>query len=218
SHLLHHACEHLSHPHHDPEARYLAGGSGWRHRIRRTVAQLQSSLIGRLLIGPAIEVAGLAWREGRRVAQGAPGARAEWLRHAIAVAGVLLWLTVVCHMSLGRYLLCFVYPGIALSLLRSFAEHRADMTPGGQVAVVENAPLLGLLFLNNNLHAAHHAWPALPWWRLPASYRAHRGALLSANGGLVYDGYGEVFARFAFRPHHSLEHPAFGAAIAEAVR
>jgi fatty acid desaturase len=180
------------------------------------VARLQSTLVGRLLLGPAVEVARLALTEGRRVACGEPGARAEWLFHGIAVAAVLAWLTAVCHMTLGRYFLCFVYPGIALSLLRSFAEHRADATPGGQVAVVENAPVLGLLFLNNNLHAAHHAWPALPWWRLPAQFREHREALLTANGGLVYGGYGEVLARFAFRPHDTLEHPAFRDAEAEA--
>jgi fatty acid desaturase len=209
SHLAHHACEHLAHPEHDPEARYLAAGAGWRHRAVRFVAALQASLLGRLLLGPFVEVARLGWEETRRLTRGEPGARSEWAVHAVGVAAVLAWLSLICHLSLARYLLCFVYPGMALSLLRSFAEHRADATPGGQVAVVENAPILGLLFLNNNLHAAHHAWPALPWWRLPTQYRAHRQALLSANGGLVYDGYHEVFARFALRPHHTLEHPAF---------
>ncbi|THD61586.1 fatty acid desaturase [Phenylobacterium sp.] len=216
SHLLHHACEHLAHPDHDPEARYLGLGSGWRHRTVRFIAGLQATLIGRLLVGPFVEVARLGWDEARRVARGEPGARAEWAAHAAGVAVVMTWLIAVCQLSLARYLLCFVYPGIALSLLRSFAEHRADATPGGQVAVVENAPVLGLLFLNNNLHAAHHAWPTLPWWRLPARYRIHRPALLSANGGLVYDGYGEVFARFAVRPHHTLEHPAFAPPTGEA--
>jgi fatty acid desaturase len=216
SHIQHHACEHLADPAHDPEARYLAAGSGWRHQGQRMAARLQSSLLGRLLIGPAAEIARLIGSEGRRLLRGAPGARREWLFHTIAVAAVLVWLTVVCRMSLGRYLVCFVYPGIALSLLRSFAEHRADGTPGGRVAVVENAPVLGLLFLNNNLHAAHHAWPTLPWWRLPAKYREHRHALLVANGGLAYDGYGEVLARFAFRPHDTLEHPGFGDPATEA--
>jgi fatty acid desaturase len=110
-------------------------------------------------------------------------------------------------MSLGRYILCFVYPGLMLSLIRSFAEHRAEPAPGHRVAIVERAPVFGLLFLNNNLHAAHHAWPGLAWWRLPQHYRRHRAALLAGNGGLVYDGYAEVFARFFLRPHDVGEYP-----------
>jgi fatty acid desaturase len=106
-------------------------------------------------------------------------------------------------MSLLRYVLCFVYPGVALSLLRSFAEHRADPDPARRVAVVERAPLLGLLFLNNNLHAAHHAWPGAPWFRLSGLYAAHRERLL---GGLVYDGYADVVRRFLLRPHDQIEH------------
>lgn len=33
---------------------------------------------------------------------------------------------------------------------------------------------LRLLILNMNLHRLHHARPALPWWRLPAQFRAER--------------------------------------------
>jgi fatty acid desaturase len=75
------------------------------------------------------------------------------------------------------------------------------------VAVVERAPLMGLLFLNNNLHALHHAQPGLAWHRLPGRYRRNRAAILAANGGLVYAGYREVFARFLLRPHDQTVHP-----------
>ena len=33
---------------------------------------------------------------------------------------------------------------------------------------------LRLLFLNMNLHRVHHSRPALPWWALPAQFRASR--------------------------------------------
>jgi fatty acid desaturase len=85
--------------------------------------------------------------------------------------------------------------------VRSFAEHRADANPDHRVAVVEGAPLLGLLFLNNNLHAAHHDRPGLAWHRLPSFYAQERERLLAANGGLVYAGYAQVFRRYLLRPH-----------------
>jgi len=209
SHIAHHASAHLAHPQHDPEARYLAAGEGSRHHLAVFVGRLQSTLAGRLILGPLLEVTQFLWREAGRVARGEAVARSAWGRHLVAVAGVWAWLHFVCALSLASYLACFVYPGLALTMVRSFAEHRADPSPAGRVAVVERAPLLGLLFLNNNLHAAHHAWPGLAWWRLPGAYRRHRAALLAENGGLVYRGYAEVFARFLFRPHDVLVHPMY---------
>ena len=76
-----------------------------------------------------------------------------------------------------------------------------------RTAVVEGSALFGPLFLFNNLHAAHHRWPRVPWYRLPALYRAERDRLLADNGGLVYRGYGEIARRFLFRRHHSAVHP-----------
>jgi fatty acid desaturase len=167
------------------------------------VGRAQATLAGRLIVGPVVEIAGFLIGEADRLRDDAPDARRDWAGHVLASAAVLAWLHFVCQLNLATYLLAFVLPGAALTLVRSFAEHRAD----GRVAVVERAPLFGLLFLNNNLHAAHHAWPGLPWWRLPTRYRQHREALLAANGGLVYAGYGEVFRRFLFRPHDVLLHP-----------
>ena len=78
---------------------------------------------------------------------------------------------------------------MSLALLRSFAEHRAASDVFERTAIVENAPILGLLYLYNNLHAAHHERPTLPWYQIPAWYRENRERLIKANGGLVYDGY-----------------------------
>ncbi len=123
---------------------------------------------------------------------------------------MLVWVVGVCRMSLAEYLLAFVYPGAALSLLRSFAEHRADPDPMRRVGTVEHAPLLGLLFLNNNLHMAHHRAPSAPWYRLPALHRNLREEVL-ASGAPVYDGYVQLATRYLLRPHDRLTHPAFGA-------
>jgi fatty acid desaturase len=206
SHMAHHATEHLTHPDHDPESRYLTQGEGLGHALRRLALRVQGPLIGRLVAGPLVQIAQFLAVEARAVFKGELGARARWARHAAVLAPLLLWLRFVCHLPLTQYFFCFVYPAGALSLLRSFAEHRAGATQAERVAVVERAPVLGLLFLNNNLHIAHHAWPAASWYELPRLYAANRGRLLSANGGLVYDGYLDVARRFLLRPHDRLDH------------
>jgi fatty acid desaturase len=204
THLDHHASEHLTHPAFDPEARYLPAEAG---RRRRLLAAAQASLSARLVLGPVLEIAAFVATEAHRLARGEAEVWRAWSAHAAAVGAVWAWLHFACGLGLARYLLCFVYPGVALSMIRSFAEHRAAGSPGARVAVVEHAPVLGLLFLNNNLHAVHHAWPELPWWRLPARYRQRRGEILLANEGLVYSGYADVFRRYAFRPHDVATHP-----------
>lgn len=207
SHQAHHASEHLAHPAFDPESRYLAAGPAPGRRLRRLAAQAQATLAGRILLGPLLDGGGFLAAQAMQVVRGEGDARKVWTQHGLAVGVIWAWLHFVCGLDLAKYLACFVYPGMALSLIRSFAEHRAATRPGHRVAVVENAPILGLLFLHNNLHAVHHAWPGLAWWRLPERYRARRDEILTANGGLVYSGYGEVFARFLFRAHDAIEHP-----------
>src|SRR5262249_17431071 len=155
----------------------------------------------------ALEIGGFLASEAKALAADRPGVRRAWALHLAGVAAIGAWLFGWLHLSLGQYLIGFVYPGAALSLLRSFAEHRADPEPARRIAIVERAPLLGLLFLNNNLHAVHHAFPGASWRRLPGLYAAHRGDLLGANGGLVYRGYADVFRRFLWRPHDVLVHP-----------
>lgn len=212
-HLAHHATEHLTVPGFDPESRYLSGAAG---RLARAAAWASATLAGRLLLGPVLEINGFLASEARALAAGEPGARRAWAAHLAGVGAVIAWLTGVCHLGLGGYLAAFVYPGAALSLLRSYAEHRADPEPGRRIAIVERAPVFGLLFLNNNLHAAHHAFPAASWRELPRLYAASREALLAANGGLVYRGYADVFRRFLLRPHDVLVHPQAAAKLEEA--
>jgi fatty acid desaturase len=211
SHLAHHATEHLTDPAHDPEARYLPASARSAHRLAAT---LQASLLGRLILGPFVEIGVFGWTETARVLRREPGRLSLWIGHGLAAGLVVGWLVLACDMPLWLYLTCFVYPGAALSLLRSYAEHRADPTPQHRVAVVEHAPILGLLFLHNNLHVAHHDRPGAPWHQLPRLYARDRERLLSANGGLVYDGYGEVVRRFLFKPHDRAVHPSTDGAAA----
>src|SRR3546814_16228054 len=63
--------------------------------------------------------------ESARLLRGETRHAAAWALHAAGVARVLLWVIAVCGLPLWQYLLLFVYPGIALSLVRSFLEHQA---------------------------------------------------------------------------------------------
>jgi fatty acid desaturase len=101
-----------------------------------------------------------------------------------------------------EYVLGVGYGGLSLTMLRSFAEH-LDVTDGTRTAYVEAGRFFSLLYLNNNLHQAHHEQPDLPWHQLPAAGGASHAAERSALGAGHYaGGYGELFARYAFRPLH----------------
>jgi fatty acid desaturase len=216
SHIAHHRSIAITDPYDDPESRYLTAPAGWWGRSKVAIERVQSTLFGRLLLGPFLTVGRFlsgevarGWRSPRETAS-------DWIPHLAGVALVVAWLA-ICRISVAHYLLLFVYPGISLTLLRSFAEHRASRKPGHRVAIVERAGVFGLLFLNNNLHAAHHRAPGLAWYVLPDFHRRYRQQLLRANGGLLYRGYYDIVRRFAFRPHDTIVHPDHRPAMAEII-
>ncbi len=102
-------------------------------------------------------------------------------------------------MPLWQYALFVVYPGLCLGMLRSFFEHHYAVRPGHRTAIVESGFPFNLLFLNNNLHLIHHLSPALPWFRIPAVWRAARTELLEHNGGFYFAGYSRLAAKHIFR-------------------
>lgn len=205
-HRAHHATEAITEPLLDSESRYLPREDGRVARLRRGAAHLQSSLVGRLLFGPFVAVVAFLAGECRRRARSPGAVVRDWLPHLVGVGIVLAWLH-ACGFGIGRYVLLFVYPGTALTMLRSFAEHRAAADPGHRVAIVEHGGPLALLFLNNNLHAVHHLAPGMPWYRLPAFYRRHRAEILRRNGDLRYRSYGAIVRLYAWRRHDDIVHP-----------
>jgi fatty acid desaturase len=214
SHLVHHRDERLTDPFDDPESAYLAPEQWQAHcAVARSVIGLQTTLLGRLVLGPPWRIARFLIANGRAALAGDRATLLAWAEHLPGVALVVFWLGFVCEMNLSFYLIAVVYPGTSLLLLRSFAEHRAAYGVLERTAVVENAWLFGPLFLFNNLHAAHHERPALTWYKLPGYYRANRERLLAGNGGLIYDGYGEIARRFLMAPHDTPAHPCCGPSI-----
>lgn len=204
SHLAHHGTAFLTDPFDDPESYYVDGGS-WRRmsRVHRAVLAAMQTVIGRLLLGPPVVVLRFFAAEVRLVAGGELARLRIWAVHAAACAAVLAWVVGVSGIPLWLYLLGFVYPGLSLTLLRSFIEHRPAGEQVARSALVEAGPVMSLLYLNNNLHALHHAAPQIAWYQLPSVYRETRAALLRRNGGFRYAGYLEVLCRFALRAKDS---------------
>jgi fatty acid desaturase len=167
-----------------------------------------------MLIGPVISVGNFFVLERHALRRGGWARLRMWLAHSIGVVAVLGWVVGVCHISPVVYLVFVVYPGTSLSLVRSFAEHRANADHRLRTAVVEANPLLSLIFLNNNLHIAHHWRPSVPWYELPALWRRLCGtpqALRAADAGMVYrGGYLEIVRRYLVRPVIRVEQPAWG--------
>jgi fatty acid desaturase len=215
THLQHHNDNRLTDPLEDPES-YYHTAEQWRALgpLGRALSRAQSTLLGRLVLGPAWAMARFWGGEAAALAQGNFRRGPILARHAIQTTLVLAWVIGVCGMPLQLYVWAFVYAGTALALVRSFAEHRAETQVERRTAIVEDSWLLGPLFLFNNLHVVHHLRPSLPWWKIPRWYRLNRAAVIARNGGLVYRSYFEVARLYLFKPHDAAVHPSERAAAA----
>jgi len=207
SHLAHHQDDNLTDPSDDPESYYLDRDKFARlGSIARIVLNVNNSLAGRLLIGPPMQTAA-AWIAGARViAAGDRRQLAIWSGHLLGLVLLAGWLGFV-GMPVWVYVLFVAYPGIALVLIRSFAEHRAVDDTAQRTAVVEAGWFFRLLFLNNNFHVTHHARPELPWPEVSRSYWANREKILASNGGYLIAGYGDLFRRYLTRPKEPVAYP-----------
>ena len=208
SHLAHHDDERLTDPLDDPESWY------WTERdwaqltpLGRGMVRISQTLLGRITIGAFWGIGRFLAAEWRALIADRPGARALWLEHLAWCIPVLAWVKLVCGMPVWIYVLTMAIPGNSLTLIRSFAEHRALPAVRARIALVEGSWVLGPLYLFNNLHALHHEAPWVPWYRYPARYRRIRARLIAENGGLVYRSYFEVAWRFLLRPHDAPRHP-----------
>ena len=215
THLAHHRNDLLTDPTADPESYYVTP-EHWAELgpLARGLLVVHNSLAGRLILGPFVCLYRLVTGEAARLLAGDGSNLRAWGLHALSVTLVLAWVIGVCDLPLATYLLCFAYPGLSLTLLRSFLEHQARAEVGQRTVLVEAGPLFSLLFLNNNLHAVHHAEPGLAWYKIPARYRESRDALLAENGGYRMRGYAEVFARYLLWAKESPVHPLMPAAKA----
>jgi fatty acid desaturase len=208
THLAHHIDERLTDPLDDPESWYWTAEDWARlSPFTRGVLHISRTLAGRVTLGAFWSIGRYLRGEWRALLANEEGVRALWLEHLLWCIPVIVWVKVVCGMPLWLYLLAIAIPGTSITLIRSFAEHRARSPVRGRIALVEGSWILGPVFLFNNLHALHHEAPWVPWYQYPARYRRIRERLIAENGGLVYRTYFEVAWRFLLRPHDSPLHP-----------
>ena len=200
THLQHHNDQHLTDPRRDPESYYLLP-EDWAdvQGIRRALYEFNNTLAGRMLIGPAVSIIRFWSSEARDMLAGNTRTIRAWAWFVPSCAITLWYVVHVCGMPFWQYYLLVAYPGISLALVRSFCEHQAAKSVEHRTIIVEASPFWSLLFLYNNLHVAHHAVPALAWYKIPAYYSAERDRLIARNNGYTMRGYGEIFARYFFK-------------------
>ena len=207
-HLIHHNDENLTDPTLDPESYYLLP-EHWA-RLPAPMRQLytmNNTLAGRMIMGPIIAAVRFWSSEAMAMLKGDREIARAWLLHIPACGVTLAYAIWVCGIPFWQYVLLFAYPGVGLSLVRSFCEHQASENTGERTIIVEASPFWSLLFLNNNLHVAHHTRPRVAWYELPAYYRAEREALIAKNNGYRMNGYGEIFRRYFLKPKEPVAHP-----------
>lgn len=208
SHSTHHRDAHLTMPGIDTESYYVCQAH-WQQMsaVRRGLLLFNQTFVGRLLVGPLLRLWSLADKELRRLAARDFSHLGHWLVHAAAVAALFWFISGVCGFVWWHYCLLIAYPGMSLSLLRAFTEHRAAENSAERTASVESNFIFNILYLYNNLHVAHHYKPTMPWYDIPRFYRDNRVALLAGNGEFVYPGYLYLARRYGLRPVFSPVHP-----------
>jgi fatty acid desaturase len=205
THIQHHHCD-LTDPFDDPESSYT-DPVAWAEagRVKRTYLTVLRTSVGRFTIGVPRTVLRYWASDARRFAT-EPMIAVQWIAH-LAATVVLGWLLFgVWHVPVLTYVFGFVLGGAACTMLRSFAEHRA-VADGSRSAVVTAGPGMSLLFLNNNLHHAHHARPNVPWYDVPSVARELNSVDAAAHGAGLYRSYIEVLCRYAVTPFDRAEHP-----------
>ena len=199
---------HLTVPGIDTESYYIKQAD-WQKMgpIKRGLYTFNQTMAGRLAIGPVLRLCLMVSRETRRVQQKDYSHLPHWALHLVALAGLFWFISGVCKFPWWQYCLLVGYPGLSLSLLRAFTEHRAAEDSQERTASVESNAVLGIMYLYNNLHVAHHLKPTMAWYDIPKFYRENRAELLKSNAEFVYKGYGELAQRYFFVPVFSPVHP-----------
>ncbi|WP_171228185.1 fatty acid desaturase [Ruegeria sp. HKCCA4008] len=205
-HLAHHQDATLTDPYDDPESNYL-DPKVWADLPRGVQAVLaqNNTLLGRMVLGPAIGQVLFLRDEWRGLRRGDRAILLAWALH-IPGAVAVLWIVAQSAMPIWAYLIS-AYIGLALLKIRTFLEHRAHEKSRARTVIIEDSGPLAFLFLNNNLHVVHHMNPAAPWYRLPSLYRDGKDRYLACNEAYVYRSYAQIFRQYLLRAKDPVPHP-----------
>lgn len=206
THLKHHLDSKLTDPYDDPESNYMDPGV-WQglNAPLRGLLRANNTLLGRILLGPAISQVVFMKSDLREIQGGDLLVLRAWAGHLVSALAIL-WLVALSPMPVWLYLIA-AYLGLGVLKIRTFLEHQAHEKVRGRTVVIEDRGLLAFLFLNNNFHVVHHMHPRLPWYRLPGLYFSNREKYLSRNDGYRFRNYAEVFRAFFWRAKDPVPHP-----------
>lgn len=207
THLDHHRDSRLTDPYDDPESNFLDPKvwAAMRPAMRR-LYKFNNTLIGRLIVGPALGTWFFVRQDMRLIGQGDRRVLLGWALHMPSLAIVVWWMGGVAQMPIWAWFLC-VYAALAILKIRTFLEHRAHEDSKARTVVIEDRGLLALLFLNNNFHVVHHMHAAVAWHKLPGLYRKNQSRFLACNDNYRYRTYGEVFRKYLWRAKDPVPHP-----------
>lgn len=207
THLQHHTNSSLCDPYDDPESWYQMPEI-WekRSRLSQAIFNFNNTLAGRMLIGPAIGTFGFVKWETRHALAGEWHIAGKWALHGALSAIVLSFVHSFAAVPLWAYLVS-CYFGMSLLMVRTYLEHQAHERMRGRSVIIESRGPFSLLFLNNNFHAVHHAYPGIAWYRLPRLFAGNRQRFLAMNDGYRYDNYGSIFRRYLFRRKEPVPYP-----------
>jgi fatty acid desaturase len=206
THLAHHHDPSLTDPYDDPETNFVdpTVWASWPP-LRRRLYNWNNTLLGRMVLGPAIGLITFYGQDLRAICKGNRRILDAYLFHAAGLIPVAAWLVWVSEMPAWMYVLG-VYLSLSILKIRTFLEHQVHEKARCRSVIIEDRGLLAFLFLNNNLHAVHHAHPQLPWYRLRAHYAARRDRFLRRNGGYAYRSYAQIARMFLFRAKDPVPH------------
>lgn len=209
SHIQHHCDENLTHPEKDPESYYYAAEQ-WKYLSPsfKRVVRTSNTFLGRLVLGPALDIIDTISSAARAFLAGDRQAMAMWLVHLGLLIGLLHWVASY-GISPFFYILVIGYPALSLTKIRSFFEHRAVDNSAARSTLNEAAWPWRLLFLNLNYHLVHHDLPSLPWYGLRQIYLENRVEYQHRSEQFVVHGYNQWLEAYAFTALEIEIHPFY---------
>lgn len=197
-HLTHHQRARITDPTEDPESWYVTRQQ-WKkyNRAQKLVWKTNNILIGRMLIGPTLGISTLVRSDIQKIQNGERQILSAWAKHIFLCSLILICVGYFANISVLGYFIV-AYFGMSLLMIRTFLEHQAHPDRRARSVLIDDKGPLRFLFLNNNLHAVHHAFPSVAWYRLPSLFRLHNPRFMEMNKGYFYNSYTEVIRAHAF--------------------
>ena len=146
-HLAHHRDENLTDPYDDPESNYMDPKVWVRlSPALRVILRANNTLLGRMLIGPAVSVLALLRGDLAAIRAGDRAIRRDWLLHLAGMVPVLVWLVSVAAIPFWLFVLS-CYGALSILKIRTFLEHQAHERVRGRTVIIEDRGPLALMVI-----------------------------------------------------------------------